>query len=151
MLVQDVMKPYSVIIQHDQPYHSVATILESHNAHGAPVVDGNNQLIGIISKKDLFQVLFPYYQSFYTAPEIYTDFERRERKIIEIKSDPITKFMNKKLITTKPKDPVMKIGGIMLAHNIEILPVLDEDNDLIGIIEQADIYKYILKHHLNAE
>lgn len=40
---------------------------------------------------------------------------------------------------------VSKVVNIMLNNNINRLPVLDDDNKLIGIITRADVMKSMIK------
>ena len=80
---------------------------------------------------------------------MYTDFEKRENKIDEIKRNPIERFMIRDVVSVSPDDAIMKVGGIMLARGIHRMPVLDDAGKLIGIVTRGDIFRRIIKNHLN--
>ena len=48
-------------------------------------------------------------------------------------------IMNRELVTIGVKDSVRDAAGLMAAHKISGLPVLDEEGQLAGIISESDI------------
>lgn len=131
-------------------YEEVYKILVDNDISGAPVVAENDNIVGIISEKDLFRVLFPFYTSYYNNPELYVDYEERENKVDEIKNHKVELFMSRDFVHISPEDPVLRAGALMLAKNISRLPVV-EDGKLIGMIWRRDIYKTILNNKLGKE
>jgi len=132
----------------DTTYEDAARFLLENNITGCPVVNDNGDLIGMLSDKDLYKVLYPYYNSFYESPELYTDQEKREDKIEEIRKNPIERFMVRDIVSAKADDAIMKAGGIMLARGIHRLPVLDDSGKMLGIVTREDIYRTIIRNHL---
>ncbi len=65
MRVQDVMQTEVLTIPVGTPYRDVERLLREKQISGAPVVDGEGSVVGIVSEKDLFRVLYPFYRSFY--------------------------------------------------------------------------------------
>ena len=148
MKIRDVMHSPVLTLEYNTPYEEAAKFINKHNISGCPVVNEKGDMIGMISDKDLYQVLYPYYNSFYKSPEDYTDFEKREDKIDEIKRNPIERFMTRDVITARENDPIMKAGGIMLARGIHRMPVVNEKKELVGIVTRGDIYQKIIHDHL---
>jgi len=147
MKVGDVMIKKVITVPYDATYSEAARILYKSGISGAPVIDSEKNLVGIISEKDLFKVLFPFYDSFYKHPENYTDFENRENKVDEIKDKKISNFISVKVISVKVDDPIMKAGGLMLAHSYHRLPVI-EQGKLKGIVTREEVFEAVLKKHL---
>ncbi len=83
---------------------------------GIPVVDKENKLVGIVTNRDL-------------------RFEKNPDKAI---FDIMTK---ENLIVTKEAPDLVKAEGILQEYKIEKLPVVDQDNKLIGLITYKDIIK----------
>lgn len=148
MKIRDVMHTDVLTLPASTPYEEAAQFLLSHNISGCPVSNEAGAIIGMISDKDLYKVLYPYYNSFYKSPEDYTDLEGRENKIDEIKRNPIDRFMSREVISAKPDDPIMKAGGIMLARGIHRMPVINEKGALEGIVVRSDIYQKIIQDHI---
>ncbi len=98
-------------------------IMAEYSIGGIPVVDADNHLVGIVTNRDL-------------------RFERDLEK-------PISQAMTSKgLITTSEFINFEKAGDILQKHRIEKLPVVSEDNKLIGLITYKDIIK--IKAHPNS-
>lgn len=136
-----------VTVPPEATYEEAATLLHENRLSGMPVVDRNGRIVGVISEKDLFRALFPLYEDFLGNPEIYADQERQEDEIENIRRQPIERFMTRNVITIDADARILHAGGLMLAHNVHRLPVLDHGK-LVGIIAREDIYGTILKKHL---
>lgn len=150
MIVKNVMEKKVITIQKDASYYEAAKILYSNHISGAPVVDANNNLIGMLSEKDLFKVLYPFYRSYYDNPELYLDSESRENKANDIKDHKIETFMSKgnEINTVEPNTPVMRAGALMIAKHVHRLPVIDKGK-LVGIVSREDIFRAILKRNFD--
>lgn len=146
MKVRQVMEVNVITIPSGATYEEVARILYTHAVSGAPVVDSEGKLIGAVSEKDLFRILYPFYNSYYEHPESYTDFEARENKINEIRSHSVDTFMSKTVHTISPDEQIMRAGALMLAKGVNRLPVM-ENGKLVGVISRKHIYRNILKRH----
>ena len=147
MKVSELMDKNFITIPKGTTYEDVFKIFIEHKIGGAPVVDENNRVIGYVSEKDLFRILFPFYTSYYNTPELYTDYEDRESKASEIKDHKVELFMNRDITIMDPDDSVMKAGALTLAKNVSSMPVV-KDGVLLGVIKRKDIYQTILKKQL---
>jgi len=144
MKVKDVMETDLVSVLPETRYEEVAKIIYSHNISGVPVVDMDGGLLGFISEKDIFRVLYPWYKSYYEHPEYYTDMEGRESKVLDVKEMKAEMLMVKNPIATSPNEPIMKVGALMMAHRISRMPVV-ENGRVIGMVSRKIIYRAILK------
>jgi CBS domain-containing protein len=101
-------------------------LLISNNIGCLPVVAENNQLVGILSDKDIF------------------------RKLHESKGEYSTlsvgDVMSTQVIVGVPDDDLTYIAGIMDKNWIRHVPIL-EGEKIIGIVSQRDIIKTQAKHH----
>lgn len=48
-------------------------------------------------------------------------------------------IMKTKVISIRPSTPVSEIGGILVAHRISAVPVVDSGNVVIGVVSESDI------------
>ena len=95
-------------------------LMKENSIGGIPVVDDNKKLIGIVTNRDL-------------------RFEKNEeRPVIEV-------MTSENLITTLESIELSKAEVILQENRIEKLPVVDADNNLIGLITYRDIIK--VKEH----
>ncbi|TAL60333.1 MAG: CBS domain-containing protein [Legionella sp.] len=147
MTIREVMQTQIITINKNLTYKEATQILLEHKISGAPVVDDQGKLVGMVSEKDLFKVLYPYYRSYYEHPEDYVNFEEREHKAHDIQDHAVETIMTKNLTTISPSEKVMAAGGLMLARGIHRLPVM-ENGQLVGLVTRRDIYHSIFKKEL---
>lgn len=148
MKVRDVMQIQVISVPETATYEDVAKLLHVYNISGLPVVNSERALVGVVSEKDLFRILYPRYDEFYRNPEAFLDLELRETRVSELRSRPVVEFMSRDIVTVAPDDLIMRAGSLMLAKNIHRMPVL-QDGELKGIISRRDIFKNILQKNLS--
>lgn len=150
MLVREIMETNVITIKRDTTYEEVAKILYDKNVSGLPVVDDEGKVLGVVSEKDIFKVLYPFYQSYYSQPVLYADFEDREKKATEIRNQPAEVFMSKNVVPISPDDPIMQAGALMLSRGISRLPVV-ENCKVVGMVSRKMIYRAVLKENFKFE
>lgn len=141
------MQTEVVTIPVGMSYRDVERVLREKEITGAPVVDGEGTVVGIVSEKDLFRVLYPFYRSFYENPEMYSDLEARETKASDIADHPVERFMSSRVWHIEPNVPLMRAGAIMLARGIHRMPVMT-DGRLVGIVTRTAVYRAVFEMNL---
>lgn len=61
------------------------------------------------------------------------------------KSMQVADYMAKKLITFRPDQPMGEVIATLLKYKISGAPVINEANELIGVISEGDCLKQIIK------
>jgi len=145
MKVRDIMERDVLVVRNGTTYEEAAKMLHDKGCGSAPVVDEAGKLVGIVSERDLFRILFPFYRSFYENPELYVDFENRECKIVEVRAKPVEIFMTKEVAYVTPEMPIMRAGSLILARQVRTLPVL-ENGDIVGTITWKRVYQELVKN-----
>lgn len=126
------------------PYAEVMKILRTNRVSGAPVVDEDGRLVGVVSEKDLFRILYPFYQSYYLHPEQYVNHEEREKKAADIRNHRVEIFMSAVPFTADPDMPIMQAGALMLSKKVHRLPIV-EAGKLVGIVSRGRIYRTVME------
>lgn len=103
-------------------YEAIRVLLE-HKFSGAPVVDTNNNLIGIISEKDCLKLLTKGVDH-------------------KLPSGKVEEFMTKNVLTVTPNMDVYFAAGLFLKNPYRRLPVV-ENGKLVGQISRRDILRAI--------
>jgi len=91
-------------------------MMAEYHIGGIPVVDDDNNLVGIVTNRDL----------------------RFEKKMDKLIDDVMTK---EKLVVTHQQTDLIAASQILQEHKIEKLPVVDNKGKLIGLITYKDITK----------
>lgn len=68
---------------------------------------------------------------------------RNQPKKEELKPTLVSDYMTKKLITFRPDQPVAEVMEILIKNRISGGPVVNERNELLGIISEGDCIKQI--------
>jgi len=149
MKAKDIMSKKIVTVKTDTILLEVAKIIFEKDISGVLVLGENDELVGIICEKDIYQMMYPKYEDYIKNPEVFLNLESMEKKADEISLIYAEKFMRKDVVTIPQDVPALKAGAIMLSKNVNRLPVIDEKNKIIGIISRRDIYKKIFKNKLH--
>jgi IMP dehydrogenase len=108
--------PDPITLRKEAQVRDALHIMSEHSIGGIPVVDAENHLVGIVTNRDL----------------------RFERDL----DKPISLAMTTEgLITTSEFIDFEKAADILQKYRIEKLPVVDDNNKLIGLITYKDIIK----------
>lgn len=105
-----------VTIQRGRTVRDALDMMAEYHIGGIPVVDGENHLVGIVTNRDL-------------------RFEKNQSRLID------EVMTSENLVTTHVKTDLFSASDILQENKIEKLPVVDDDNHLIGLITYKDITK----------
>ena len=105
-----------VTIRRGKTVQDALRMMAEYHIGGIPVVDGENHLVGIVTNRDL----------------------RFERHMDRLVDDVMSK---ENLVTTHQQTDLANAAQILQENKIEKLPVVDDDNHLIGLITYKDITK----------
>lgn len=106
---------------------------------GLPVLSSDSKIIGMLSMRDILKAVFPFYMAMmdlgnFTWDGMLEDIAKRSahRKVKEI--------MTKDVITVPEDAPLMECIDRMLKHNIKRLPVITNNDKLVGMIYERDVF-----------
>lgn len=119
-------KPKKIVTVHPSATVDEAMDLLIKNKIGClPVIDDKEQLVGIISDKDIFRKIYD--------------------KKTEYLSLNVADMMTTELIVGLPEDELSYIAGVMDKNWIRHVPIVHE-NQLIGLISLGDIIRNQTEH-----
>jgi CBS domain-containing protein/anti-sigma regulatory factor (Ser/Thr protein kinase) len=118
--IGEVMTRKMKVLTQEMRMQDVLEVFRTAHISGGPVVL-NDELVGVISLEDLIRCL------------IQTDLDA-----------PVSKYMTKKVITVRDTDPVIEALKIFVNTRLGRLPVLDNNNHLLGILTKGDITRGLL-------
>ena len=105
-----------VTIQRGRRVQDAIDLMSEYHIGGIPVVDEERHLVGIVTNRDL-------------------RFERNVNRLID------EVMTSENLVTTHVQTDLVAAAQILQENKIEKLPVVDEENKLIGLITYKDITK----------
>lgn len=121
--VSSIMTRNLITVTPEETLSEVRGLFMRHRIHHLPVVEGNN-LVGILTTYDLWRNEI--------APEDY-----KTTRVMEVMTRSVAKI--------GPKDKIGTAAEVFLDNRFHALPVVDESNQLVGIVTSFDILLYEFK------
>ena len=155
--VEKYLSPFFIPIYEETPLPVVMKIFRVTDMSAMPVLDENGKLVGIVSDGDLFN--FSLVRETVSKSDIgigedediwtwegIRDIMRLyyETSKIELPSVPVKEVMVKNVITVYRRAKLAEVAKRMINNNINQMPVMDEGDELIGVIHDIDLMKALL-------
>ena len=98
-----------------------AELMKSNNIGSVPVIENEQtrKLVGIVTDRDLTLKIVA--------------------EGLDAKSTKVDAVMTRKVVTCHADDDLQKALDAMAEHQLRRIPVVDNDNKILGIIAQADV------------
>jgi len=125
------------------PFKEVARLLGEHCISGLPVIDEDDKVIGVISETDLM-----LRQSWEPEPDtaLGTWLSRSVRRAsAKTRARTAGGLMSTPAVTVRADASVPEAARLMAEHRIERLPVVDEEDRLVGIVTRRDLLQVFLR------
>jgi CBS domain-containing protein len=118
---RDYMSADPVTLGPDTDIHSAMRILRDNAITGAPVVDAQGNLVGILAEKDCFKVAFT--SSYHREPGGW-----------------VREFMSRDVRTIDADEDIIEVAEMFLNSRYRRFPVMAHGR-LIGLISRADVLR----------
>ena len=154
MKVKDVMNPNVVFCKPDDTVREAAKILKENSVSGAPVLE-DEELVGIVSEADLLRLLILPEKGELWLPSPFEvievpirellGWEETKKMLSDVGSTKVEEIMTREVYTISFEASVEEASEHMIRHKINRLPVIDEDNHVVGIVTRGDIIEGLAK------
>lgn len=119
--VRDYMSTSLFTLQQDTEILRAVHTLVENDISGAPVVDGNNKLVGILTERDCMRITL--------EAGYYEDYGGR-----------VEHYMSKNVISIDPDSSILELAKRFIDAPYRRYPVL-KDGGLIGLISRRDVMR----------
>ncbi|MDY6839828.1 MAG: CBS and ACT domain-containing protein [Thermodesulfobacteriota bacterium] len=133
MLVKGWMTGDVITVNEDTPMMKASIIMKERNIRSLPVLNKKGKLVGIVSDRDLRDA----------SPSKATSLDVYELNYL-ISTVSVKSIMTKNPVCVRPNETVEFAAILMLENRISSLPVMNDQDALIGIITQTDIFKVLI-------
>ena len=125
MLIKDHMSISPVTILEDADYKSAFEVMEQNNFHHLPVVNSEKEVVGVVSLRDL---------------------QMAARRFVESPVE-ISEVMHTPVLTARSGDTLSNAVEMMADNRFGCLPILDDNNHVMGMLTETDLFR-VLSNHL---
>jgi CBS domain-containing protein len=135
---RDVMEQHVISLRPETSLIEASKLFSEHKISGAPVVDANANLVGVLSQTDLLRRAyvtelsdFPEHTYHFALP--YWSGEGATTLFDRLKNLSVKDAMNPYPITAKPDDSLIELAVCMRTHEFHRLIVI-ENRKVIGVV-----------------
>ncbi|MFD8236661.1 CBS domain-containing protein [Streptomyces sp. NPDC059696] len=133
--------------EYGTPFKEVARRLAEHGISGLPVVDDDEKVLGVVSETDLM-----VRQAEGLGPSESRRWFRRLRRRpgaralrTRARARTAGQLMSRPPITVHGDATVVEAARVMAHHRVERLPVVDDEERLVGIVTRRDLLQVFLR------
>lgn len=140
MFIKDCMKREVVSISPAISVREAAEIFAEKRIGTLPVVNDNNQLIGLLQLRDLLTLIMPDFTQLVEDFDFVHDFGAMEdwQPSPDATSQPVRNVMQVP-ICVEENCGLLRAFSMLNQHRLFDLPVVDKNNVLVGIASRVDI------------
>ncbi|MFG2093279.1 CBS domain-containing protein [Streptomyces sp. NPDC048612] len=120
--VADLMTPEVVVVQRGTSFKEIARLLDEYDITAVPVLDENDQPVGVVSEADLLR-----------------------RQIAKLGASTAEALMTSPVVVARPEWSVVEAARTMERKKVKRLPVVDDSGRLIGVISRSDLVQLFLR------
>ncbi len=135
--IKTIMTSEPIVLGPNDCVTKVEEIFETNNIHHIPVIDDNKKVLGIVSKTDFLMACQSL--TFYNK-----DFKNEKNQRL-FRSLLVEELMTKDVAKVNEDQSLMFAAGIFKENLFHALPVVNKNNELVGIITTFDLIGYAYK------
>lgn len=140
MRTHDVMSTGVVTARTTDTVREVVVKMLSRHCGAIPIVNGNYELLGIVTLRDVMLPMYPNYGDYIHDSVHSRDFLAMEQNYAEALRKKVEEIMSPNPLTVSPETPILEAASYMGLKNFRRIPVVDQGM-LVGIVSIGDIHR----------
>lgn len=140
--VSDAMTTEVVTVTPDTRFKTIVSVLESHHVNLIPVIDDERRVLGVVSEADL---LAKVERADRVPPGRLERWFMAAGELHRVEGTLASEIMTRAVDTITPEMTVSDAAQEMTVSEVKTLPVVDEDERLIGIVSRTDLLKTVVR------
>jgi CBS domain-containing protein len=147
LVAREIMTTKIITVTPETAVSELAQILATANIGGAPVVDEEGRLLGVVTESDLIdqtkKVHIPTVVAILDSLIFLERPDKMEKDIRKIAGTVVGDIYTKNPVTVSEETPLDEIATIMAKKHVHTLPVM-RDEQLVGVIGKGDIIRTLM-------
>jgi CBS domain-containing protein len=127
--VEDFMSTAVITMKESDTLSAAQIEMRMAEIRHLPIVDPKGHVVGVLSDRDILRNLTK----------------------IEGKPTPVAQIMSRRVRTVRPGTPAAEAATLLLEHKFGCLPVVGDDEQIVGIITDTDFLKIAERALLGAD
>ena len=133
MKIKEAMIPDLTSVSADTPIKEAVKIMSRQRMVGLPVVDNDQNVIGIITESDITKACLPGYYKELRNPSFIPDFDQFSQQAKKIAHLPVKEFMTTTVYSVEEDTSRTDAANLLFRKQLRIVPVV-RSGQLVGIL-----------------
>lgn len=146
--VREIMQTDVPTVSPDDTIPTIASLMADFGLNGVPVVE-NDKMIGIITDSDIIAreadidapTVVPFLDAMLVA-DAGRSYAEEIRRALAVDA---RQLMSSPVISIRQSATLEQIATLMIDEGVNPVPVLDDANNLVGIVSRADLVRVIAR------
>jgi CBS domain-containing protein len=143
---KDIMTADVITTTSNQSIKELSELFVKHKINGVPVVDGNGEVIGMVTQGDLIEqqknLHIPTVIALFDAVLFMESAKKFEEEAKRLTGKTVDNIYHRNPITVTPCTEVNEVATLMAEKDVHTIPVVS-GGKLVGIIGKIDVIKGI--------
>jgi CBS domain-containing protein len=144
--IKEVMIPDLTSVSADTPIKEAVKIMSQQRMVGLPVVDNDQNVIGIITENDIAKAFLPSYYKELQNPSFIPDFNQFSQQAKKIAHLPVKEFMTTTVYSLEEDTSRTQAADLLFRKNLRIVPVVRKGK-LVGILTPSCLCKHAMEEN----
>ena len=152
LTAKEIMTAAVISIDKKQTLQEALALMTEHNISGLPVTKSSTVLAGVISNTDIIDYaqkvnVVPLFDpAGWVSPHAeIKDLTTIRRGVDFLAQTTVGRLMKKRAYTAREDTEILEIARLMSRRQVNRVPIVDEENKLIGIVTRNDLVKSIAR------
>ena len=146
LTAKELMSTKVITVTGATPVRELAKILSENNIGGAPVVEEQGGVVGVVTESDLIyqnkRVHIPTVVAILDSFLFLESPEKMEKELKKMAGIKVEDIFAHEVITVQQDSPLDEVATLMAEKKVHTLPVMDKKK-LVGVIGKSDIIRTI--------
>jgi len=138
MKVSDLMRTFFLAVPPDTTLRKANELMHQFGSDYILVTEGK-KLLGMVTYSSLFRQILPSYDEVMQDETYWHNPASIEERASDVSKKKVKDIMVTELIKIDPGMLVVEAGALMASRRIKQMPVIDSNNELVGVISFKDI------------
>jgi len=144
----DIMSTDVITLSPETEIVKATQLLLDNHINGAPVVDQNGRVLGILCQSDLIaqqkKLPLPSVFAFLESLIPLASTKKIEREVRKIAALTVADAMTPEPVTVGPDTELETVAALMVDNNFHTLPVV-ENRRLVGVVGKEDVLRTLIR------
>ncbi len=140
MIAAELMTVSPRTMQPTDTVSQAVDVLDTMNIRHLPIVDDRGHLVGMLSDRDLGPLM-----------RVFIEGAEAERMVVPLSERRISELMTGDVISVELDADVLEVVALMVEERVGAVPVVDEADNVRGIISYVDVLQALATSTVNPE